>query len=71
MSLGAEEVIWSSGSSSLLSQSCLASVRAAGDRTGLGVGVSVRGMFLISFWCTAGLNGDGDVVLVRATGSWT
>ena len=59
-----EEVISFSGSSSLLFQSCLASVRAAGDRTGSGVGVSVRGTFLISFWCAAGLNGDAEAVLV-------
>ena len=63
--LGVEEVISSSGSSSLSFQSCLASVRAAGDRTGSGVGVSVRGMlFLISFWCAAGLNSDAEAVLV-------
>ena len=57
ISFGVEEVISSSGSSSLSFQSCLASERAAGDRTGSGVGVSVHGTFLISFWCAAGLNG--------------
>ena len=54
----------SSGSLSLSFQSCLASVRAAGDKTGLGVGVLVRGTFLISFWCAAGLNGNVEAVLV-------
>ena len=64
ISFGAEEVILSSGSSSLSFQSCLASERVAGDRTGLGVGVSVCGMFLISFWCAAGLNSNVEAVLV-------
>ena len=71
ISLGVEEVILSSCSSSLKSQlSCLATVEAAGEKAGSGVGVygfkvdgecggSVCGTFLISFWCTAGLN-DGD-----------
>ena len=64
ISLGAEEVILSSGSSSLSFQSCLASERAADDRIGSGVGVSVHGTFLMSFWCAAGLNGNVEAVLV-------
>ena len=64
ISLGAEEVISSSGSSSILLQSCLGSERVAGDKTGSGVGVSVCGTFLISFWCAAGLNGNVEAMLV-------